>query len=90
MFCSRTLAAVTIIGISVLASVRPAAAYRPFDGTDAVVADVGEVEIELQPIGVIRAGSAKGLSDTIFNYGVADRWEVVLQVTPQIVAEGAG
>jgi hypothetical protein len=90
MFCSRTLAAVTIIGISVFASVRPAAAYRPFDGTDAAVADVGEVEIELQPIGVIRAGSAKGLSDTIFNYGVADRWEVVLQVTPQIVAEGAG
>jgi hypothetical protein len=26
-----------------------ARAYRPFDGTDAAVADPGEVEIELQP-----------------------------------------
>src|SRR5262249_61091869 len=26
-------------------------AYRPFDGTDAAVADPGEVEIELQPAG---------------------------------------
>lgn len=35
----------------------PAAAYRPFDGTDAAVADLGQVEIELQPAGVLHAGS---------------------------------
>ena len=34
----------------------PAQAYRPFDGTDAAVADVGEVEIELQPVGKLTAG----------------------------------
>lgn len=28
-----------------------ALAYRPFDGTDAAVADPGEMEVELQPAG---------------------------------------
>ena len=41
-----------IVGICALGWVSPAPAYRPFDGTDAAVADVGEVEIELQPAGV--------------------------------------
>jgi len=27
----------------------PASAYRPFDGTDAAVADKGKMEIEMQP-----------------------------------------
>ena len=46
-----------IIGIAVLFAASPAAAYRPFDGTDAAVADVGEVEIEFQPVGAMHAGS---------------------------------
>jgi hypothetical protein len=54
----------------------PAAAYRPFDGTDAAVADLGEVEIEFQPLGAIHAGTTKGLTDAIVNYGFADRWEL--------------
>ena len=38
----------------------PAHAYRPFNGTDAAVADVGELETELQPAGVRReAGDSK-------------------------------
>lgn len=59
----------------------PAAAYRPFDGTDAAVADVDEVEIELQPAGVERAGSEKALIApfVVYNYGFAKRWEFVLQ-----------
>ncbi len=59
----------------------PAAAYRPFDGTDAAVADVGEVEIELQPAGVERAGSENTLIApfVVYNYGFAERWELVLQ-----------
>jgi len=51
----------------------PAFAYRPFDGTDAAVADVGEVEIELQPIGAMHAGTTKGISDSVLNFGFADR-----------------
>ena len=66
-------------------------AYRPFDGTDAAVADVGEVEIELQPVGAMRAGSTtKGISDSVLNFGFADRWELVLQGTAQAPLEGGG
>jgi hypothetical protein len=69
--------------------VEPCLAYRPFDGTDAAVADVGEVEIELQPVGAMRAGSTtKGISDSVLNFGFADRWELVLQGTAQAPLEG--
>jgi opacity protein-like surface antigen len=59
----------------------PAAAYRPFDGTDAAVADVGEVEIELQPAGAERVNSESTLIApfVVYNYGFAERWELVLQ-----------
>jgi hypothetical protein len=56
-------------------------AYRPFDGTDAAVADPGEVEIELQPAGVLWNGGQKTLiaPATVFNYGLIENWEAVLE-----------
>ncbi|MEA2831575.1 MAG: hypothetical protein QOF22_2323 [Bradyrhizobium sp.] len=59
----------------------PAAAYRPFDGTDAAVAGLNEVEIELQPVGRVQAGPQSTLiaPAVVYNYGFAERWEVVLQ-----------
>ena len=39
-----------------------AQAYRPFDGTDAAVVETGEVEIELGPVGYLRAGADRTLS----------------------------
>src|SRR4051794_40114898 len=56
-------------------------AYRPFDGTDAAVADVGELEIELQPGGFQRQGGEKNFvgPDTVLNVGIAKNWELVLQ-----------
>jgi hypothetical protein len=59
----------------------PAAAYRPFDGTDAAVAGVNEVEIELEPVGRLQTGSQSTLiaPGVVYNYGFAERWEVVLQ-----------
>jgi hypothetical protein len=59
----------------------PAAAYRPFDGTDAAVAGVNEVEVELEPIGRLQTGSQTTLiaPGVVFNYGFAERWELVLQ-----------
>ena len=61
--------------------VRPAAAYRPFDGTDAAVAKLNEVEIELQPAGRLQTGPQSTLiaPEVIYNYGFAERWEMVLQ-----------
>jgi hypothetical protein len=60
---------------------QPAAAYRPFDGTDAAVADLNEVEIELQPVGQLKAGPQSSLiaPAVVYNYGFAERWEMVLQ-----------
>jgi hypothetical protein len=59
----------------------PAAAYRPFDGTDAAVAALNEVEIELQPVGRLQTGSQSTLiaPAVVYNYGFAERWEVVVQ-----------
>ena len=39
-----------LAGMAICLLARPAAAYRPFDGTDAAVTDEGEVEIEFQPV----------------------------------------
>src|ERR1700729_1939494 len=59
----------------------PAAAYRPFDGTDAAVADLNQVEIELQPAGHLQTGPQSTLvaPEVVYNYGFAERWELVLQ-----------
>jgi hypothetical protein len=59
----------------------PARAYRPFDSTDAAVADKGRIEIELGPLGFVQEGSERWLvaPSVILNWGFADRWEVVLE-----------
>ncbi len=95
IFCesnSKRIVTATAVGICLLAWAAPAAAYRPFDGTDAAVTDVSEVEIELQPAGVVHAGSQNNLSGpyAVFNYGFAERWEVVVQGEAQAFPAGAG
>jgi hypothetical protein len=88
---TRHVGVAVIIGVVVQFAVAPASAYRPFDGTDAAVADVGEVEIEFQPVGAMRAGSTtKPISDGVLNFGFAERWELVLQGTAQAPLEGGG
>ncbi len=67
--------------VTICLCAQPAAAYRPFDGTDAAVADLNEVEIELQPVGQLKAGPQSSLiaPAVVYNYGFAERWEMVLQ-----------
>jgi len=74
-------AGTVFIGLAVGQWATPVAAYRPFDGTDAAVADVKEVEIELQPAGRLQQGSEKTLVAPAvrFNYGFAERWELVVE-----------
>jgi hypothetical protein len=59
----------------------PALAFRPFDGTDASVAELDHVDLELQPFGALQEGPVKSLvaPATVFNYGFAQGWEAVLQ-----------
>jgi opacity protein-like surface antigen len=56
-------------------------AYRPFDGTDAAVADFKQIEIEFQPFGWQGDASQKTLIAPAmrFNWGFAERWELVVE-----------
>src|SRR5258708_16497182 len=56
-------------------------AYRPFDGTDAAVAESGELEIQLQPAGRLREGGSTSLiaQTTVINYGLSEGWEAVVE-----------
>lgn len=59
----------------------PASAYRPFDGTDAAVADPGEMEVEFQPAGRLRDDSGTTLiaPATVLNFGLIKDWEAVFE-----------
>jgi len=73
-----------------LLTLAPAAqAYRPFDGTDAAVAERGVVEIELGPAGLLRIGGERRLvaPALIVNLGIADRWELVLEGKQHVVLD---
>jgi hypothetical protein len=58
----------------------PALAYRPFDGTDADVADQGEFELELGPVQFqrVRGRNALLVPATVLNLGVLPRTELVV------------
>ncbi|WP_431014882.1 hypothetical protein [Bradyrhizobium pachyrhizi] len=70
-----------MVAIGPLALSAPAAAYRPFDGTDAAVAKKGEMEIELQPAGRLRDESGTSLIAPawVINYGLSETWEAVFE-----------
>jgi hypothetical protein len=72
--------AILALGAAVLRS--PAvSAYRPFDQTDADVAEYREVEVELGPVGVVRSREALVLvaPALIVNYGIRPRLELVVE-----------
>ena len=56
-------------------------AYRPFDSTDAAVANFGELEIELGPAGFRRSDAERTVIAPLYriNYGFVRNWEVVLE-----------
>lgn len=80
--CTQSLSAASaLVGLSVALWASPAAAYRPFDGTDAAVADPNEMEIEFQPAGALWQGSDTSFVGpwTVLNFGFENRWEAVLE-----------
>ena len=58
-----------------------AEAYRPFDGTDAAVAETGEIEIELGPVEYLRVAAERMLlaPDLRINFGFIPDWEASLE-----------
>jgi hypothetical protein len=80
--CHERAGAAALTAAAVLACwCNAAEAYRPFDGTDAAVAETGEMEIELGPVEYFREGSERALfaPNVRFNYGFAPGWEAVLE-----------
>src|SRR5215471_653014 len=73
------------VGLGLIAFVTawPAAvlAYRPFDSTDAAVADKGAFEVELSPLTYRHDddGTAWISPAARLNYGFAEDWEAVLE-----------
>jgi len=58
-----------------------AQAYRPFDGTDASVADTGDVEIELGPAEYLSEGPEREIfaPNLRLNYGFTPGWEATIE-----------
>lgn len=67
------------LSIAVFAGSRNAAAYRPFDGTDADVAGIGEFEVELGPSHFYTQGGRRYIiaPATVLNLGFARSLELV-------------
>src|SRR6266403_2121172 len=76
----RTVAAVASSALAILWC-NDASAYRPFDGTDAAVAELDNIEIELGPAEYVRQGDERMLiaPNVRVNYGFAKGWEAVLE-----------
>ncbi len=85
MLCNGSLPIRCAIALLIFAGAAtcptPAFAYRPFDGTDAAVADPGELEVELQPAGVQHEQGTQTLIApwTVLNFGLIDGWEAVFE-----------
>lgn len=81
----RSLPAVFAAGL-MLRWISQAYAYRPFDGTDAAVADPGEAEVELQPAGAqwSRGQNLLTAPQVVFNYGFLENREAVLATANSI------
>lgn len=78
---ARRFPGALIGSLLMLVSLRDALAYRPFDATDADVVEAGEIEFELGPLGYLREGDEEFsvAPDVVVNFGLTDRWEVVLE-----------
>lgn len=78
---ARKTALLATVSFAVLASPREASAYRPFDGTDAAVADFRETEIEFGPVQFRHddTGNTLILPAVVYNYGFAKNWELVIE-----------
>jgi hypothetical protein len=78
---TQAVACPCLIGLFLATGLAPASAYRPFDGTDAAVADKGKLEIEMQPAGLLKDASGTTLVAPAarFNFGFRENWEAVLE-----------
>jgi hypothetical protein len=69
-----------------LLSTQTAQAYRPFNGTDGDVAELGEFELELGPVQLLHAQRRNYLlaPATVLNFGILPRTELVIDFVGNI------
>jgi hypothetical protein len=68
----------------------PARAYRPFDQTDADVAEPRTIELEIGPVGYTHDASGDTFTPSfVFNYGVVSRLELVFDTHHAVIWGGA-
>ncbi|HET9989393.1 MAG TPA: hypothetical protein VFQ65_12770 [Kofleriaceae bacterium] len=87
MTTRRLLLALFILGSG---APPPAYAYRPFDGTDAAVAETGRIELELGPLqGEHEAGRTTYTPGAVLNAGIAHNYELVVDVDSILIDRSA-
>jgi hypothetical protein len=81
---------VAAVLLAIIAS--SAFAYRPFDSTDAGVADEGEFELEFGPAGYVREGPDKFFAGPaiVANFGIQGDRELVLEGILLTPTDGSG
>ncbi|HEY4159905.1 MAG TPA: hypothetical protein VGM29_17460 [Polyangiaceae bacterium] len=90
-FGARSPALAIALGCAIFGVQRPAHAYRPFDATDASVAERGVLELELGPAGYLHSGHRSYYAPTeVLNLGFWNRWELVLQGRELVPGQMAG
>jgi hypothetical protein len=69
------------ICVALLLAARPANAFRPFDGTDAHVAERHLFEFEMSPVSYARMGGERSLiaPAATFNFGMGSGYELTLE-----------
>jgi hypothetical protein len=81
---------VLVIAIAILACPRDAAAYRPFDGTDADTAELDTIELEIGPLQASHAdGSNSYEPGFVFNYGFAPGFELVFDIDGDTIPDSS-
>jgi hypothetical protein len=80
----RSIAGALLLGMPLLAF-----GLRPYDSTDASVAEPGEFELELGPLGRLRQGDRRfRVSPAVIgNYGFAENHELVVQGQRQVAID---
>jgi hypothetical protein len=78
------------LALFMVVTVTPVAAfaYRPFDGTDAAVAETGQIEVELGPVqGEHEAGRTTYTPTAVIDAGIAHNFELVVDIDSVFLAD---
>src|ERR1700728_245146 len=77
---SRLCSLIVLLAVATALMPRAAYAYRPFDGTDGDVAELGAFELELGPTHFYEQGGQKYVlaPATVLNFGIVKDTELVI------------